>query len=127
AFIVPLTGSPCTHTRVSKPSTASAPWLEQAVVGVEARAAQLRDRGLDRHVVAEPGRNQKTRAGADQRMAAEVIGLEIVPVDGCTTKLALPMVVEYLSILPLLAARSGLVQPSGVKLCKGRLWWSRCS
>src|SRR6266852_2839076 len=44
---------------------------------VEARATEHRYRRLDRHVVAEPGRNQKAGVGADQRMAAEIVGLEV--------------------------------------------------
>jgi len=52
--------------------------LVQAVLHVEARAAQRGDRGLDRHLVAVPGGNEKTRMGVDQRMPGEIIGLEIV-------------------------------------------------
>src|SRR5262249_59531405 len=42
AFIVPLAGSPCTHTRVSKPSTASAPSLNRrgGTFKLEARRAR---------------------------------------------------------------------------------------
>src|SRR5262249_8008390 len=52
--------------------------LEQAVMHVEARAAQRRDRPLGHDLVAEPGGDEKAGMGVDQRMADEVIGLEVI-------------------------------------------------
>ena len=58
-FIVPRVGSPRTHTRVSKPSTASLPSLRRRWRTSKLERRNAVDRRLDRHVVAEPGRNQK--------------------------------------------------------------------
>src|SRR5215468_6951641 len=52
--------------------------LEQAVVHVEARAPQRRDRGLDHDFVAEPGGDEKAGMGVDQRVPGEIIGLEVI-------------------------------------------------
>src|SRR5215510_1039777 len=74
AFIVPLAGSPWTQTRVSKPSTASAPSLNRrwCTLKLERRSAVT--------VVSIATRfgDEKARMGVDQRMPAEIIGLEIV-------------------------------------------------
>src|SRR5262249_56852259 len=52
--------------------------LIKAMLHVEARAADRGDRGLDRHFVAEPGWEEETRIGVDQRMAGQVVGLEVI-------------------------------------------------
>src|SRR5215472_11539008 len=54
------------------------PAMGQAVLDLEARAAAADHRGLDRDLVAEPGRQQKSRPGLDQRVAGKFVDLEIV-------------------------------------------------
>src|SRR6266851_2012707 len=55
--------------------------LGEAVTHLEARAADLRHRGLDRDVVAKPGRNEEAAMRIDQRMPGEIIGFEIIALD----------------------------------------------
>ena len=52
--------------------------LGDPVLELEARSAAFHERGLDRHLVAEPRRLTEARSRFDQRMAGEVVGLEIV-------------------------------------------------
>src|SRR5215469_9231247 len=51
--------------------------MGQAVLDLEARAAAADHGGLDRDLVAEPGRQQKSRPGLDQRMTGKFVSLEI--------------------------------------------------
>ena len=66
------------QTRVSKPSTASAPPLLIRCSSLKVAFATLDQLGFDRDVVAEPGRLAKTRARLHHRMADEIVGLEVV-------------------------------------------------
>src|SRR5690349_3189066 len=51
--------------------------LRKAVMHIEARPAELRDRALDDDVVAETGRQEKARMCIDQGMAGATVGPEI--------------------------------------------------
>src|SRR5271157_1346713 len=51
--------------------------MGQTMLDLEARAAAADHRGLDRDLVAEPGRQPKARPGLDQRVAGKIVSLQV--------------------------------------------------
>ena len=77
-------GSCTVHTRVSKPSTASAPSLLSRCVRSKLERPHRGEARLDDHVVAEPRRQQEARPRLDHRIAGEFVGL--VAADACSCR-----------------------------------------